>query len=145
MRVCSSKFLLPWEDSWPNNNTAGSVFLLGRVSVILGSRNVRGCIYCDVVVPRRPVMHQVNTSDLRSWHTRGNLCACPNRWPLLGSCFYLFTWLFCAFQANGLQDLDSMWRLLMAEEEAACITCPVRPVNPFESFLALAQTFECET
>lgn len=32
----------------------------------------------------------------------------------------------------------------MAEEEAACITCPVRPVNPFESFLALSQTFECE-
>lgn len=52
--------------------------------------------------------------------------------------------MFCIFQANGLQDLESMWRLLMEEEEAACITCPVRPVNPFESFLALSQSFECE-
>lgn len=48
------------------------------------------------------------------------------------------------FQANGLQDVDSMWRLLMVEDEAACITCPVRPIYPFESFLAAAQFLECE-
>eukprot|EP00903_Cladosiphon_okamuranus_P012301 g11533.t1 len=40
---------------------------------------------------------------------------------------------------NGLQDLDSMWRVLMVEDETACITCPVRPVDPFESFLAAGQ------
>eukprot|EP00752_Nemacystus_decipiens_P001489 g1463.t1 len=44
--------------------------------------------------------------------------------------------------ANGLQDLDCMWRVLMVEDEAACITCPVRPVYPFESFLASAQFLE---
>ncbi|CAM9691793.1 unnamed protein product, partial [Hapterophycus canaliculatus] len=43
---------------------------------------------------------------------------------------------------NGLQDLDSMWRLLMVEEEAACITCPVRPSNPTESFLSASQSLE---
>ena len=37
-----------------------------------------------------------------------------------------------------------MWRVLMVEDEAACITCPVRPVYPFESFLAAAQFLECE-
>lgn len=37
-----------------------------------------------------------------------------------------------------------MWQLLMSEEETACITCPVRPVNAFESFLAASQSLECE-
>ncbi|CAB1114147.1 unnamed protein product [Ectocarpus sp. CCAP 1310/34] len=43
---------------------------------------------------------------------------------------------------NGLQDLESMWRLLMAEEEVACVTCPVRPVHPMGSFLAASQSLE---
>ncbi|CAM9498935.1 unnamed protein product [Ectocarpus fasciculatus] len=43
---------------------------------------------------------------------------------------------------NGLEDLESMWRLLMAEDEVACVTCPVRPVHPMESFLAASQSLE---
>lgn len=52
--------------------------------------------------------------------------------------------MFMLLQVNGLQDLESMWRLLMAEEEVACVTCPVRPVHPMESFLAASQSLECE-
>lgn len=37
-----------------------------------------------------------------------------------------------------------MWQLLMVEDETACITCPVRPVRPFGSFLGASQFLECE-
>lgn len=41
-------------------------------------------------------------------------------------------------------EVETMWRLLMSESETACLTCPVRPVNPFESLLASSQYLECE-
>ena len=43
-----------------------------------------------------------------------------------------------------MRDVEFLWRLLMSEEETACITCPVQPVNSYESFLASAQSLECE-
>ncbi|CAN0251919.1 unnamed protein product [Ascophyllum nodosum] len=42
----------------------------------------------------------------------------------------------------GLMEVELMWRLLMSEPETACLTCPVRPVNPFESLLASSQYLE---
>lgn len=51
----------------------------------------------------------------------------------------------CCAQDNGLADIEIMWRLLLCEEETACVTCPVRPVNPYESFLAASQSLECES
>lgn len=41
-------------------------------------------------------------------------------------------------------DVLSMWKLLMAEEETAVVTCPVRPINLLESVLACSQGLECE-
>lgn len=43
-----------------------------------------------------------------------------------------------------MADVERMWRLLTSEEETACLTCPVRPVNPLESFLAASQSLECK-
>ena len=48
-------------------------------------------------------------------------------------------------QEMGLMEVELMWRLLMSEPETACLTCPVRPVNPFESLLASSQYLERET
>lgn len=47
-------------------------------------------------------------------------------------------------QGNGLADVFRMWKLLMAEEETAAITCPVRPINLLESVLACSQGLECK-
>lgn len=44
-----------------------------------------------------------------------------------------------------MSDVECMWRLLTSEEETACLTCPVRPVNPLESFLAASQSLECKS
>lgn len=63
---------------------------------------------------------------------------------LVKNCFVATTKI--VLEKNGLNDVLRMWQLLMSEgEETAAYTCPVRPVNQLESFLAASQALECET